>query len=217
MYINELCLLFFVFVVYLIIRFFTHEQSITLRGVTMMKKLKNFTLDGCITRINETDLATWWMLQQFFAYPPFNEFFDTDKLIDYFNEFANGGINHMEIEIQKGMWVPVALMSWHPMVEGDHPVHFPDPKRVAYISDSITCLGYQKKGVQKQLFAYTLEDMKNRNFSSVYLRTSRQSSMYYLARKMGFEQISDITQTVSSMRVGGVVGSDERIFFYRSL
>ena len=99
-----------------------------------------------------------------FRYPPFNEFFDTDKLIGYFNEFANGGINHMEIEIQKGMWVPVALMSWHPMVEGDHPVHFPDPKRVAYISDSITCLGYQKKGVQKQLFAYTLEDMKNRNF-----------------------------------------------------
>ena len=179
----------------------------------MMKKLENFTLDGCVTRIKETTLATWWMLQQFFAYPPFNEFFDTSKLIDYFGEFVNGGINHMEIEIQNGIWVPVALMSWHPMVVGDHPLHFSNPESVAYISDSITCLGYQKKGVQKQLFDYTLKEMKKRKFTLVYLRTSRQSSMYYLAKKMGFVQVPDVTQNVTSMRVGGIIGSDERIFF----
>lgn len=183
----------------------------------MMKKLKNFTLDGRATRIKETSLSTWWILQQFFAYPPFNEFFDTSKLIDYFGEFANGGINHMEIEIQDGMWVPLALMSWHPMVVGDHPVQFQHPERVAYISDSITCLGYQKKGVQKQLFSYTLSEMKKRGFTFVYLRTSRQSSMYYLAKKMGFVQVPNVTQVVNSMRVGGIIGSDERIFFYRPL
>lgn len=182
-----------------------------------MKFLKDFTLDGRLTRIKETTLATWWILQQFFAYPPFNEFFDTSKLIDYFNEFSNGGINHLEIEIQDGIWCPVALMSWHPMVIGDHPINFQKDERVAYISDSITCLGYQKKGIQKQLFSYTLSEMKRKHFTSVYLRTSRQSSMYYLASKMGFEQLSNVTQTVTSMRVGGVVGSDERIFFYRSL
>lgn len=110
-----------------------------------MKMLKDFNLDGRLTRIKETTLATWWILQQFFAYPPFNEFFDTSKLIDYYNEFSNGGINHMEIEIQNGIWVPVALMSWHPMIVGDHPVNFHEDERVAYISDSITCLGYQKR------------------------------------------------------------------------
>lgn len=179
--------------------------------------LKDFTLDGCPTRIKKTNMKNWWILQQFFAYPPFNEFFDTQKLTEYFAEFIDGGINHLEINIAKGIWVPVALLSWHPMVKGDHPVTFPKEYRVAYISDSITCLGYQRKGIQKHLFNYTLNQMKRRGYTAVYLRTSPSSSMYYLAKQLGFEQIPNTYQVVTSMRVGGILGEDERIFFSRLL
>lgn len=182
-----------------------------------MQNLENFSLDGRQTRIVPTDLKNWWILQQFFAYPPFDEFFDTDKLIEYFNEFVDGGINQLEIEIVPDVWVPVAMLSWHPMVPKAHPVSFPATDSVAYISDVITCLGYQKKGVQKQMMAYTFEEMRKRGFSTVYLRTSYLSSMYYLAPKMGLEQISNITQEVESMRVGGILRTDRRIFFSRQL
>lgn len=182
-----------------------------------MKILENYTLDGRATRIVKTDFKNWWILQQFFAYPPFNEFFDTDKLTEYFEEFSNGGINHLEIEIAQDVWAPVALLSWHPMVPSAHPVNFANPDTVAYISDVITCLGYQNKGVQKHLMQYTFEEMKKYGFKSVYLRTSYSSLMYYLAPKVGFEQIPGVKQEVESMRVGGSLGTDERIFFYRQL
>lgn len=182
-----------------------------------MKVLANYTIDNRMARIADTDLANWWVLQQLFAYPPFDEFFDTDKLIEYYSEFSDGGIYQLELNVSKDIWLPVGLLSWHPMCSQVHPVNFGENERVAYISDSITYKAYQNKGVQSILFDYTLNEMKRQNYTIAYLRTNPQSNMCFLAKKMGFEQIPDISQKVSSMRVGSVLKTDERIFFRRCL
>ena len=182
-----------------------------------MKDLERYEIDGRATRINNTDISDWWNLQQHFAYPPFNEFFDTDKLIEYYAEFSEGGIYQLEINIVNDIWLPVGLISWHPMVEGVHPVKFSKEEKVAYISDSITYKAYQNKGVQRHLFQCTFEEMKKQNYTTVYLRTSPNSNMCKLALKLGFIQIKDAFQKVRSMRVGGCIGEDDRIFFCKSL
>ena len=182
-----------------------------------MKNLKRYEIDGRATRINNTSLSDWWTLQQHFAYPPFNEFFDTDKLIEYYKEFIEGGIYQLEINIINDIWLPVGLISWHPMVEGAHPVKFTKDEKVAYISDSITYKAYRSKGIQTKLFEYTFEIMKAQNFTTVYLRTSPSSNMCQLAIKLGFKQVNNVFQMVRSMRVGGHVEEDNRIFFSKIL
>lgn len=182
-----------------------------------MNKLERYEIDGRKTRISDTNLSDWWMLQQHFAYPPFNEFFDTDKLIEYYYEFIDGGIYQLEINILDDIWLPAGLVSWHPMVADTHPISFAKDEKVAYISDSITCKAYQNKGIQTRLFEYTFERMKSQKFTIVYLRTSPDSNMCKLATKLGFTQIEGAYQKVKSMRVGGHIGEDNRIFFSRYL
>lgn len=181
-----------------------------------MINLERYKIDGRATRINDTDFSSWWILQQHFAYPPFNEFFDTDKLIEYYDEFVDGGIHQLEINVKDNIWLPVALISWHPMEKRAHPIDFAEEK-VAYISDSITCIAYQNKGVQTKLFEYTFEEMKRQGYDAVYLRTSPSSNMCKLALKLGFSQIDNTFQEVSSMRVGGIIEKDIRIFFYKKI
>lgn len=182
-----------------------------------MKERERYELDGRETRIGNTNISDWWILQQHFAYPPFNEFFDTDKLIEYYSEFIDGGIYQLELNILDETWLPVGMISWHPMIEGNHPVKFDKEEKVAYISDSITCRAYQNKGIQRKLFEYTFEKMIAQGFSRVYLRTSPNSNMCKLAIKLGFKQIDNTFQFVESMRVGGCVDVDMRIFFSKCL
>lgn len=183
----------------------------------IVKYLKRYEIDGRATRINNTDLPNWWVLQQHFAYPPFNEFFDTDKLIEYYSEFVDGGIYQLEINIIDDIWLPVGLISWHPMIEGAHPVNFTNIEKVAYISDSITYKSYQNKGIQTKLFDYAFGQMRMQNYKTVYLRTSPNSNMCKLAVKLGFKQVNGVFQKVRTMRVSGYEEEDTRIFFSRNL
>lgn len=181
-----------------------------------MKECRDYRLDGRKTRIRDTNFMNWWILQQLFTYLPFEEFFDTDKLISYYEEFKTGGIYQLELNIKNDIWVPIGLISWRAIIIGEHPLNYLSAN-TAYISDSITYRGYQNKGVQRKLFNYAFDKMREAGFTMVYLRTSSNSNMCKLAEKLGFVQDSKARQKVTTMRVGGHERTDERIFFVKVL
>ena len=184
--------------------------------------LEDYLLDGRQVRIGEATFKDWWLLQQRFAGGPFYEFFDTDKLLEYYDEFKDGKVYKLEIICEQKMsdgdnGLPVALLSWPPMELGAHPVEFPQNVKLAYISDAGTFEGYERKGAQKRLFTHAMEEMRQMGYDVVYLRSSFDSTLPYLLRSLGFTQIEGASQKVTSMRVGGAMKSDDRVFFYRKL
>lgn len=133
------------------------------------------------------NISDWVPIQEWFSTGPFYEVLSIDDIVEYYNEFESGGAHVVKIEFQKGKMYPVSLLSWKPAKENEHPLVFEDISKVAYISDSITIPSYRKRGLQSLLLYNALEEMKEKGFEEVYLRTIEDSEMNSLSKKSGME------------------------------
>lgn len=142
------------------------------------------------------NIDDWVPIQEWFSTGPFYEVLSIDDIVEYYNEFKNGGANVVKIEFQKGKMYPVSLLSWKPAKENEHPLVFKDISKVAYISDSITIPSYRKRGLQSLLLYNALEEMKEKGFEEVYLRTIEESEMNSLSKKSGMEICKENGNTI---------------------
>lgn len=142
------------------------------------------------------NLIDWVLMQEWFSTAPFYEVLSIDDIVEYYNEFENGGAHVVKIEFQKDKMYPVSLLSWKPAKENEHPLVFENISKVAYISDSMTIPSYRKRGLQSLLLYNALEEMKEKGFEEVYLRTIEGSEMNSLAKKSGMEICNENGNTI---------------------
>lgn len=114
----------------------------------------------------------------------------------------------------------VAIITLHPMVEGEHPVRYPKNKKVMYLSDVATLTNYRNMGIGTQLFHHVLRHTEVLGYDYIYLRTnydSAKSMSAGIAQKCGFKRIWDLCQEVEKRRVDGSVRKDLRMFMEKKI
>lgn len=182
-----------------------------------MKRISR-KISGRNVFIKEADKHDWLVMQEWFATKPFYELLSLDDILDYYEEFRDGGAYVAEIEYEPGCAYPVSLLSWKGAKETEHPVAFEDISRVAYISDSMTIPSYRKRGIQTQLLYLALKEMKRKGYKEVYLRTVDGSEMNSLAKKAGMNickneygsMIVQVTKTPRSLEYIDELKTNER-------
>lgn len=181
-----------------------------------MKRI-NGKVSGRNASISKASLKEWLPLQEWFSTDPFYEVLSLDDILDYYDEFADGGIYCVNIEYNEQDSYPVSLISWKGAKETEHPIEFEDISKVSYISDSMTIPSYRKRGLQANLMLYALKEMKKRRYETVYLRTVEDSEMNTLAKKAGMnlclkdgEVINQITKTPRSINYIKELNQDKK-------
>lgn len=171
-----------------------------------MKRISK-KISGRNVFVKDANKQDWLVMQEWFATKPFYELLSLDDILEYYEEFRDGGAYVAEIEYEPGHSYPVSLLSWKGAKETEHPVMFKDISEVAYISDSMTIPSYRKRGIQTQLLYIALKEMKSKGYKEVYLRTVEGSEMNSLAKKAGMDickngygdMIIQITKTPRSL------------------
>lgn len=135
--------------------------------------------------IENADKMNWLVMQEWFATKPFYELLSLDDILEYYNEFNQGGAYVAKVEYEKGKSYPVSLLSWKGSKETEHPIDIKDTSKMAYISDSMTLPSYRRRGIQTELLYFALNKMKEKGYQNVYLRTVEDSEMNKLAQKSG--------------------------------
>lgn len=114
----------------------------------------------------------------------------------------------------------VAILTLHPMVQGEHPVYFPEGKRVMYLSDVATLGKFRGMGIATQLFHHALHHTEVLGYDYIYLRTNydeAKSMSAGIAQKCGFKRIWDSCQEVEMRRIDGNVSKDLRMFMQKKI
>lgn len=141
--------------------------------------------------IDKADKMNWLVMQEWFATKPFYELLSLDDILEYYNEFNQGGAYVAKVEYEKNKSYPVSLLSWKGSKETEHPIIIKNVSKMAYISDSMTLPSYRRRGIQTELLYFALNKMKEKGYESVYLRTVEDSEMNTLAQKSGMKLCKD--------------------------
>ncbi len=160
----------------------------------MKKNVKKISGRNLI--IENADKMNWLIMQEWFATKPFYELLSLDDILEYYNEFNEGGAYVAKVEYEKDNSYPVSLLSWKGAKETEHPIYIKDTSKMAYISDSMTLPSYRRRGIQTELLYFALSKMKDKGYESVYLRTVEDSEMNKLAKKSGMKLCKDENKNV---------------------
>lgn len=96
----------------------------------------------------------------------------------------------------------VGLVTFYPMIPGEHPVPYSTNQKAMYLSDLAVRPAYRRRGIGSKLMRYALETSKKEGFDIVYMRTLPigQSMSYNLAISTGFKLMENVLQDVTMER-----------------
>lgn len=179
-----------------------------------MKNFKKSTQGEIRENVTFEEFATVFKVYE--GYPFYESWSEDELKEEYASFFKHGGWVFGYYLDEKC----VAILTLHPMVKGDHPVTYPEDKKVMYLSDIATISGYRGKGIATELFHFALRHTEVLGYDYIYLRTNfdeKESMSAGIARKCGFERIWDICQEVERKRIDGIVRTDLRMFMEKKL
>ena len=156
-----------------------------------------------------------------FSGAPFFEYWSTQELHDEYKELKDGGeIFGYYLDDSNIAGLVTVLKG----AKKSHPVIFPDPKKVMYISDIAVINEQRGKGFAKHLADFIINYTEAFNeYQHMYMRTNLEGSMSEgIFLKRGFEVMRDqnnqiITQEVSFERTNGETTTDTRKFLSKRL
>lgn len=164
--------------------------------------------------VNYEDFANVFKV---FSYAPFFEDWSTSMVSDVYTSFdvEDGSIFGYYLDNNC-----VGILTLRPMVNGEHPVYYPNGTKVMYLSDVATLPECRSMGIGTQLFLHGIRHTNILGYDFMYLRTNEKSvSMSYrIAEKCGFSQIWDLCEEVEFPRTSSFIPTkDLRIFMEKKL
>lgn len=179
-----------------------------------MKNFKKVTRGEIRNNVSFSDFAKVFKVYE--SYPFYESWSDEELKQEYdFVNKNNGMIFGYYLDNEC-----VSMVIIYPMIPGEHPVKYPEDKKVMYLSDIATIREYRGHGCASKLFDYALEHTKVLGYDYIYLRTNYDETISMsagIAKKCGFKRIDGIDQIVTKMRINGTVGDDRRMFMDKKL
>ena len=146
---------------------------------------------------------------------PFFEMWTQEDLISEYEFFQNCGIIFGFYTEDNNC---IGILTLNPYIPRKHPVNYSCVDKVMYLSDVATLSEYRHHGVGTRLFHYAIRYSRLMGYHYIYLRTNEKNSMSYsIAKKCGFDRISDIIEEVEHLRIDGTIAKDSRIFMEKKL
>lgn len=146
---------------------------------------------------------------------PFCESWSTEAMLREYNSFQ------VQDGIIFGYYLDgkcVGILTFRPLVPGEHPVEYPADKKVMYLSDVATLYEYRGRGIGTHLLHHGSRHLEVLGYDYIYLRTNESDSMVEpIAAKCGFKRIWDLCEEVERPRIDGTVGKDLRMFMEKKL
>lgn len=91
----------------------------------------------------------------------------------------------------------VSILTMYSQIYGEHPIIYPENKKVMYFSSLITLEEYRKRGIATKLLKNALEFCVEHDYEHAYFRTSsnvEQAMFNNIAKECGFFQVSSVNQ-----------------------
>lgn len=107
----------------------------------------------------------------------------------------------------------IGLIAFEDGFKKEQGVDYKD-KKVTYLADIAVLEKYRKLGLGTQLMIYGILESKKSGYDIIYMRTLEegQSMSYGIAKRVGFNQIPNLSQTVTRERMNGNIETVNNIF-----
>lgn len=144
-----------------------------------------------------------------FSGPPYNEKYTKEDIQEIFQEYQEKGYVYGAYSGEKC----IGIVALEKGAKKEHPVKFEEEKTI-YLADVAVLNSYRKTGLGTQLMAFAVMQSKELGFQKIYMRTLEveKSMSYGIARKIGFQQIPNVYQSVKRERIDGSVTAVQNIF-----
>lgn len=175
-----------------------------------------------IKAIDMENINDFITLYRVFEEPPYEEFYTQDELVNEYTKLCKlGYVFGYYVEQQcVGIVTFYGSSNENGIVNPEHPVHYDNPEKVAYLSDITVLKEYRCKGIGSELMQFALDTCKADGFEMVYMRTLQKelSMSYRIAIRFGFSVLQNVQQSVVQERVNSERNEEDlRIFLEKQI
>ena len=144
-----------------------------------------------------------------FSGAPYFEKYTEEEYREIYDEYNNKGViigAYNEDEC-------IGIIAFEDGFKKEQGVDFKD-KKVTYLADLAVLEKYRKLGLGTQLMIYGILESKKAGYDMIYMRTLEEgkSMSYGIAKRVGFNQIPNLSQTVTRERMNGNIETVNNIF-----
>lgn len=144
-----------------------------------------------------------------FSEPPYNEVYTEEDLEKIYKKYSGNGYIYGTYNEDECIGLVVLQRG----VKEDQPVRFEPNKKIMYLADVAVLNSYRKQGLGNQLMLYAVMQSKSLGYDKIYMRTLEKGSMSCnIAKRIGFQEISNVFQDVECERTDGSIQSMKNIF-----